>query len=1326
MAEREEVLIKLCKEVLGPRNGAFEKMEHNPRNEYITGVLAPKDYGQDNDIETDGEIIIEECQGDTGEDDDGDTIPLGNELMAPALNPKSIPQSMGISFMVCNDGRTPEIEVCATWARYNPDAEAKWARQPKRFLTGLIDIRENKSWLSDDSTRIVLKANLIDTNMGIWRVSLFIVNVSELDEDDIQPASKFVFQPEIRIVCNGSTYMVPMNDQNNSNIPEDEEDTTLYEEDRSLALLYSERPALARGHLTGATWKEIDPQRPHPTIQTPSEPPFCWTDGEILPQDERNKFQYPDARTDYMPMYPIEAPIIDWNEAKYGARPILDPEKLSLIWDPDDVIAALSPIVRAYRQWHDEKLTECSALTGENNITGMKHLTKVEEAITRIEEGINLICSNEEVRLAFCFANRAMATQSLWARGRVLSWRLFQIAFILLNITGMSDSSHNDRDVCDLLWFATGGGKTEAYLGLAAFTIGLRRLRSEKDTEGLRYGAGTTIISRYTLRLLTIQQYRRALRLITACEYLRVLKHNDGIHGWRPDACLHEDNYLWGTAMLSIGLWVGGGVTPNQLEGFSFQNNGRLTTINGALDILGGVSHKEDGEPAQVLTCPCCNTMLAVKNDGLDRGDHIFHFIVKTQRLGTPSLNRLGIPGKLSVNRPPVVKNEGNGTYTISITLFAENNKQLDPRAIDNWWNTNVCSEFGIRPDSLLSIRASRPGYFYKHFINNRRTPVAYDFAVFCPNPECNLNNNIEWREKVPVNVNLQQVNDGETLRRDYDFQDVPDFISISEDNTISSRIPIPALTVDEQIFRRCPTMIVATVDKFARLAYEPLAASIFGNVEYYHAKYGYYRRFCITPKSSTRLQAHPSVRPPLHKRVARFLPPDLIIQDELHLIEGPLGSMVGIYETAVDELCTFKSGENIVKSKYIVSTATVRQATTQVAALFQRKLNQFPASGLSIDDNFFSKSSETHPLDTENAGRLYVGICTPGKGAQTPLVRIYSSCLQTVYDRKGSVADSELDGFWTLVGYFNAIRELAGAVALLRQDIPQRMQTLYGIHARPLPTKEPLELSSRKSSMELPSLLDALEVSLQSGRIPIDVAFSTSMFGTGVDINRLGLMVVNGQPKSTASYIQATGRVGRNKGGLVITFFRASRPRDLNHYEFFTGYHRALYRYVEPVTVSPFSPRARERSLGPLAVILLRQASEIRGIPVHTDWRYQQRLNGRLYACEAQRMAVARRCNELSAICDVIESRAQEQPSGRRPETGQILREVCSELDRWEQIARTTGNNLIFNEGAMIRIPMYPVVLGDIHHLFQSLPQVYRNTPTSLRDVEAATRFKS
>ncbi|MDJ0737644.1 MAG: helicase-related protein [Nostocaceae cyanobacterium] len=381
---------------------------------------------------------------------------------------------------------------------------------------------------------------------------------------------------------------------------------------------------------------------------------------------------------------------------------------------------------------------------------------------------------------------------------------------------------------------------------------------------------------------------------------------------------------------------------------------------------------------------------------------------------------------------------------------------------------------------------------------------------------------------------------------------------------------------------------------------------------------------------------------PQKHKKdVNQLLPPDLILQDELHLIEGPLGSMVGLYETAVDTLCEQIYAGKTVSPKYIASTATVRQSQSQVQCLFDRTVFQFPPLSLSAGDTFFARTTANiHPIETDAngqhlGGRLYVAICAPGKGAQTPIVRLYSSMLQNIWElRQNEYSDSDCDPFWTLVGYFNAIRELAGALTLYRQDIPERLR--YVANARGVSERdlgEAIELSSRKDSTELPGLLSSLSQELPEAK---DIVLSTSMFGTGVDIDRLGLMIVNGQPKTTSSYIQATGRVGRKQGGIVITFFRASRPRDLDHYEFFTGYHRAIYRYVEPITVTPFAARARERGMGPVAVALLRQAREIKGVPVPSNWVAK--------TSAAYMQGVRNSAPELQVVNQVINERSQIQ----------------------------------------------------------------------------------
>jgi hypothetical protein len=325
--------------------------------------------------------------------------------------------------------------------------------------------------------------------------------------------------------------------------------------------------------------------------------------------------------------------------------------------------------------------------------------------------------------------------------------------------------------------------------------------------------------------------------------------------------------------------------------------------------------------------------------------------------------------------------------------------------------------------------------------------------------------------------------------------------------------------------------------------------------------------------------------------------PPDLIIQDELHLISGPLGTLTGLYETAVDELCTWEVGGKRVRPKIIASTATVRRATEQANALFARKLTVFPPSGLDASDSFFAIERST----SDKPGRLYLGICAPGRRLKAAIIRVYVAFLsaaQSLYLRYGRAADP----WMTLVGYFSSLRELAGTRRLVEDDIRNRV---FGMRRTGLADRrlgEPRELTSRLGATDIPMLLDWLEIPFDPAldakgdekprrRRPIDVLLATSMISVGVDVRRLGLMVCAGQPKTTAEYIQATSRVGRAFPGLVCTIYNWARPRDLSHYETFEHYHATFYQHVEALSVTPFSSRALDRGLSGLLVSLVRQS---------------------------------------------------------------------------------------------------------------------------------------
>jgi hypothetical protein len=1295
MAERDVAAAALIEEVLGPREGPWEVLpaSQDPLDEYITGVLAPRE-ADEAEPDAEDEVLGED---DSAADDQADpgvpVMPVSGTV--PALDPRSRPASLGISFSVRSNG-LPLADIRCTWARYEKTDEG-WRRSPRIGRWDAVDCSRSVSFTApaDPGIEVVIRAR---EQGGTWRISVFLVNTTVVPEGRAPRTPEHVFQPQIRVRCCSGTELVPADDVGE----------TGDEEHAALAFLYRSSRSMARGHLCSATWKTLDPERSWPGREAPSSPPYVWVDGQaLLSEEDRCGFSPADVRSEYVPVTPVPAPLRSW--ASDIAEPELDPVRISELWDGDELESALRPLLEGYARWIEHRRSEAEELDARDREQALANLGAASGALDRMAAGVQLLRSDAEVRLAFCFANRAIALQARWGKGRHSRWYPFQLAFQLLNLPAIAKPAHPERGICDLLWFPTGGGKTEAYLGLAAFTLAHRRLTEHSGAPAK--GAGTAVLSRYTLRLLTIQQFRRALALVTAAEYLRVSRAQRGT-GWRPTAYDRDDDNLWGETRFSIGLWVGGSVTPNGLQDIQYRDrDNRLRHIPGAISLLEG-RQTADTEPAQVLRCPTCAANLALP-PRLDASQRVTLYLlfgdVKTSKC--PETVDLGTDS-FAVEEAHLIDEPVAGYGTLQMTF--EPRTDVTPRQVDDWVSNKIRPMLG--PDAwLVFARGSRPGYRIREVPWGQRQvrdqPV--DFEIYCPNPTCELNTSVSWAEGTPTGN-----------------WPVPEPFRTAHGT--SRRCPIPAFTVDEQVYNRCPSMVVATVDKFARLAFEPRAACLFGNVERYNEHLGYYRAWC-PPASPSGLPQAPRQDAAAGNTVSvpPFDPPDLVLQDELHLIEGPLGSMVGIYETAIETLTARIQDGTVNRPKYVAATATVRRAADQARSLFLRRLSVFPPPGTSAEDSFFARFETSHALDASPAGRLHMGICAPGRGAQTPIVRIWSRLLQNAQDRRLAGADlGELDRFWTPVGYFNAIRELAGAVALFRQDILQRLVTLAAM-PRPLDESDPLELSSRCDSLALPGLLDELTVGLSSGRPPVNAVVATSMFGTGVDIDRLGLMVVSGQPKTTSSYVQATGRVGRSGGGLVVTFYRAARPRDLNHYEFFTAYHSALHRHVEPITVSPFSPRARDRALGPVAVAILRQAAEIlmndtTSHVVAERWRMQQRLSSAgTWACRAQEMSTARGDPEVVAIPTLFEYRAQGQPELRRPPDAETTGHAASELDRWQQLAALARDQLVYHESSLINPPSRPVVLGDLTHTVMGLGQAYEDAPTSLREVEDTTTFR-
>jgi hypothetical protein len=401
----------------------------------------------------------------------------------------------------------------------------------------------------------------------------------------------------------------------------------------------------------------------------------------------------------------------------------------------------------------------------------------------------------------------------------------------------------------------------------------------------------------------------------------------------------------------------------------------------------------------------------------------------------------------------------------------------------------------------------------------------------------------------------------------------------------------LPIVVVDEEIYRRLPALLIATVDKFAQMPWKGETQALFGKVSGYCPRHGYRTPDLQDTDSHHAIHGSESQFPSVKTQDCLPLrPPDLIIQDELHLISGPLGTLVGLYETAVDRLCTWNYNNVRVRPKVIASTATIRRAQNQVHNLFLREVQIFPAPGLDAGDNFFSLRK---PAGPEAPGRLYVGVCAPGTRMKTILIRVYVAYLaaaQKLFKDYGALADP----WMTLVGYFNSMRELGGMRRVTDDAVRTRLRQMdaRGLVRRFIEPDTTEELTSRKSAVDIPRILDRLEKTFppQKGeQRPYDVVLATNMISVGVDVSRLGLMVVASQPKATSEYIQATSRVGRAFPGVVCTVYNWARPRDLSHYERFEHYHATFYQQVEALSVTPFSPRALDRGLSGVYVSELR-----------------------------------------------------------------------------------------------------------------------------------------
>ena len=994
LAVRAQLIEALKLDLVGPSAGhalAAEQLPDTlrPANWYLTGFLIPSgtpaEKSSDPDEDDEPEAVAEQTGLDQEANEDRRAAKKG-----------FFPSSIGLTFLV--PAAAHALNVTLRWGDYRlvplPGAEGDvpgtesseappqvWQRTQREVpvtvtLTGGPQVATHVPHSDGLQYQVIERPITIHGRMlplppGTRSVSVYLVNHRASPKED-PPDSAYAFQAEI--VVESAVPFVPR--PNLSGAQAAEWDGMVAD------LHYADIPEYAVGHGVSADWTLMNGTCQH----------LCtaW-----MPSAEVEK------------TVTIEVPGVE-----------LGMDILGSLADGAAVEAALRPLVAAYRAWLAGQLVTSAQLQGTRRETAELLVAHAEIAATRIGRGIDLLVQSPDALDAFRAANRAVA-RALHTRNGIAHprWRAFQLAFILLNLPGMADPHDQDRTSVDLLFFPTGGGKTEAYLGLAAFALVLRRIRCPGDAG--KAGAGVSVIMRYTLRLLTLDQLARATSLICALELER-----------------EQAPERYGRWPFEIGLWVGKSATPN-LMGDKKTNKNQDTARARVIRFKN--NPKGNPSPIPLESCPWCNTRF-------------------------------------------------------------------------------TAASFSLRP--------------------NADTPS--ELRIVCSNFAC----------------------------------------------AFSRNRPLPIIAVDETIYRRLPAFLIATVDKFAALPWMGSCGALLGGADRHDAT-GFYA--ASEPKHGQMLSQ------PL-------APPDLIIQDELHLISGPLGTMAGLYETAIDALCTRDLNGTPVRPKIIASTATVRRAQEQIQALFGRPLTHiFPPPGPDRRDSFFARTAPS----SATPARQYVGIAAQGRSPKVVMRKAWLALMaaaQRAYRDAGGETNkvNPADPYMTVLGYFNNLRELGGARRILEEEVQntvkgygarKRVNEASGLFADRNRFSAVLELTSRVSTDQVAEARRHLESPFHNVDDRVDCALATNMISVGLDIQRLGLMVVIGQPMLTAEYIQATSRIGRDdqRPGLVVTLLNVHKPRDRSHYERFRHYHETFYRAVEATSVTPFSARALDRGFAGALVALAR-----------------------------------------------------------------------------------------------------------------------------------------
>jgi len=1135
---RTELFHRLRRDLVGPSIHALdrhddsdlaeERLRDNPSRWYLTGFIAPSDDSEE--IETDpieGQDNLalgpsgSGAGGAAGDDDDPEP---------PSTQKRFLPSSIGLTAILPIE--TSEIEIELNWGDYvaepplspaildgqdtaQPDVE--WLRRARhaRFPVAVPPSGElHRHIVPDSSVPSVRGSGALEIAIQCRTMKITPPGEAEVDQNVIsvfvtnkrrwvaRRYGDLTFAFQVELALHSDAGFCPQHDLSRYNASDPD--------DRLADLHYRDVAAYAVGR-NAAICFDRDTDRAVRQIRTTAMPRAAV---------ER-----------------VEPTKVDGVEFGMHALASIAAQ------GGDALVTRLRPLVVSYVKW---SMAQAALKSSDTTIARAARRCEMAgelieaqaSACRRIAAGIDLLGNDARIRHAFEIMNRAMEMaarqRNAVARGvapeetEAPTWRPFQLAFILLNLSGLAQKQHEDRDVVDLLFFPTGGGKTEAYLGLAAFSIALRRLTGP----GL-LGAGVSVIMRYTLRLLTLDQLGRAAGVICALELLRA-----------GESYVDNGRCLLGDWPIEIGLWVGSDASPNALGGKG--NSGDGTAVKRVRAYKTG---RDKRAPAPIKQCPWCGT--------------------------------------------------------------------------------------AFTPDSF-------------HCVPNSDQPQ--NLEVRCANVAC----------------------------------------------AFTGDRALPIAIVDEAIYRRLPAFIIATVDKFAALPWKGEAGAFFGHVDRYDSR-GFYGA------------AEPRSGKPLDSGFA-LDPPDLIIQDELHLISGPLGTVAGLYEAAIDRLASRNEGGRIVRPKIVASTATVRRAHDQIKALFDRSRTEiFPPPGLSRTHSFFAETVG----EDRSPGRWYTGIAAGGRGPKLVFLRALTSIL-SASSALASQDGEATDPYMSALCYFNALRELGGARRIVEDEVRAGLSNYGGERRRRTPQEqpfanraigEPLELTSRVTTDEVAEAKKRLEQPFSNAAQHVDVALATNMISVGLDITRLGLMLVQGQPKTAAEYIQATSRVGRDskRPGLVLAVLNLHKPRDRMHFEQFAHFHESFYRAVEATSVTPWSARALDRALAAVVVAIARH------------------LKPHLAPSTAAR-EIAENRELQDSIADYLCQRAGDAVVGGQ---SVLKQQVANLFSDWEELVEqqtSAGGGFSYDKrdaGGLLHAPLAKELaeLDDKYHHFTA--------GWSMRDVEPAVRLK-